>query len=72
MSMNEPVTSYLPPGLNVLSLINEDSAAAVQFGISRQYNASEVHTVGFFNMGASSTSVTITRVHSIQLYTSDF
>lgn len=44
-------------GLNVLSLINENTAAAVQYGIDRKYNVNETHTAIFYNMGTSSTKV---------------
>ncbi|XXQ38963.1 Hsp70 protein [Plasmodiophora brassicae] len=48
-------------GLNVISLINENTAAAVQYSIDRQYNVSETHTACFFNMGATDTSVTVVK-----------
>lgn len=44
-------------GLNVLSLINENTAAAVQFGIDLDHAANTTKTVIFYNMGASSTQV---------------
>jgi len=43
-------------GLKVLSLIEENSAAALQYGISRIF-PNETHTVLIYNMGASSTQV---------------
>ena len=44
-------------GLRVLSLIEENTAAALQYGISRIFN--ETHTMLVFNMGASSTQVSV-------------
>lgn len=46
-------------GLNVLSLINENTAAAIQYGIDRKYNVNETHTIMLYNMGSSSTKVSI-------------
>jgi Hsp70 protein len=43
-------------GLNVLSLINSHAAAALQFGIERNFS-SKVENVIFFDMGAASTEV---------------
>jgi hypoxia up-regulated 1 len=48
-------------GLNVLSLINENTAAAVQFGIDLDYNVNTTKTVIFYNMGASSTQVNLVK-----------
>jgi len=45
-------------GLKVLSLIEENTAAALQYGISRIF-PNETHTVLIYNMGASSTQVSI-------------
>ena len=46
-------------GLNVLSLLNENTAAAIQYGIDRKYNASETHTILLYNMGSTSTKVNL-------------
>lgn len=46
-------------GLNVLSLINENSAALIQYGIDRKYSVNETHRVIIYNMGSSSTKVTL-------------
>eukprot|EP00463_Aulacantha_scolymantha_P003068 TRINITY_DN3856_c0_g1_i1.p1 TRINITY_DN3856_c0_g1~~TRINITY_DN3856_c0_g1_i1.p1 ORF type:complete len:126 (+),score=20.61 TRINITY_DN3856_c0_g1_i1:23-379(+) len=47
-------------GLNVLSLVNENTAAAIQYGIDRKYNVSDApYTVIFYNMGASATTVSL-------------
>jgi hypoxia up-regulated 1 len=45
-------------GLKVLSLIEENTAAALQYGISRIF-PNETHTVLIYNMGASSTQVSV-------------
>lgn len=44
-------------GLNVMSLLNENTAAAIQYGIDRKFVANETHTVLFYNMGSTSTKV---------------
>ena len=44
-------------GLKVLSLIENNTAAALQYGISRIFN--KTHTMLVFNMGASSTQVSV-------------
>lgn len=46
-------------GLNVLSLLNENTAAAIQYGIDRKYNVSETHTILLYNMGSTSTKVNL-------------
>jgi hypoxia up-regulated 1 len=46
-------------GLNVLSLLNENTAAAIQYGIDRKYAANETHTIMLYNMGSTSTKVNI-------------
>jgi len=46
-------------GLNVLSLINENSAAALHYGIERTYELNETANFIFFNMGSTSTKVSI-------------
>jgi len=47
-------------GMNVLSLIHENTAAAIQYGVDRKYDSSSInrsHTVLFYNMGSTSTQV---------------
>lgn len=47
-------------GINVLSLINENTAAAIQYGIDRKYEAnSTTHRALFYNMGSTSTKVSL-------------
>jgi len=47
-------------GLNVLSLLNENTAAAIQYGIDRKYNLTDApHTILLYNMGSTSTKVTL-------------
>ena len=47
-------------GLNVYALLNENTAAALQFGIDRKYDNETVpQTHLFYNMGATSTKVSI-------------
>jgi len=48
-------------GLNVLALTNENTAAAIQYGIERKYegNGNDTHTALFYNMGSTSTKVTL-------------
>jgi len=46
-------------GLNVLSLLNENTAAAIQYGIDRKYSVNETHTIMLYNMGSTSTKVGI-------------
>ena len=43
-------------GLNVLSLVNSHAAAALQFGIERNFANKTEHVV-FYDMGSSSTEV---------------
>ena len=43
--------------LNVLTLIEENTAAALHYGIDRVFE--EPHTVLYYNMGAGSTQVTV-------------
>lgn len=43
-------------GLNVLSLVNSHAAAALQFGIERNFANRTEHVV-FYDMGSSSTEV---------------
>ena len=42
-------------GLNVLQLINVDTAVALHYGITRKFNTTEYHV--FYDMGAASTKV---------------
>lgn len=51
-------------GLNVLSLVNENTAAAIQYGIDRKYVANETHTIMIYNMGSTSTKVNIAHYSS--------
>jgi len=48
-------------GLNILSLLNENTAAALTYGIEREYNVSKAHNYILFNMGSSSTKVSVLR-----------
>lgn len=53
-------------GFNVLSLIEENTAAALQYGIDRFFE-NETHTMLIFNMGASSTQVSVFEYDSYTL-----
>jgi len=47
-------------GLSVLSLINHNTAAALQYGIDFKYNVTDpIHRVAIYDMGTSSTEVSI-------------
>ena len=47
-------------GLNVYALLNENTAAAIQYGIDRTYtNETQPHTILLYNMGSTSTKVSI-------------
>eukprot|EP00484_Ammonia_sp_Unknown_P025922 CAMPEP_0197040824 /NCGR_PEP_ID=MMETSP1384-20130603/17465_1 /TAXON_ID=29189 /ORGANISM="Ammonia sp." /LENGTH=944 /DNA_ID=CAMNT_0042471649 /DNA_START=73 /DNA_END=2903 /DNA_ORIENTATION=+ len=48
-------------GLNVLGLINENTAAALQYALSREYQENKTEVVVFYNMGASSTKVSVVK-----------
>jgi len=48
-------------GLNILSLLNENTAAALTYGIEREYNETKAHNYILFNMGSSSTKVSVLR-----------
>jgi len=48
-------------GLNILSLLNENTAAALNYGIEREYNVTKAHNYILFNMGSSSTKVSVLR-----------
>ena len=60
-------------GLNVFSLINENTAAAIQYGIDRSYtNETQPHIVLLYNMGASSTKVSVVQFTARQVKESAF
>jgi hypoxia up-regulated 1 len=46
-------------GISVLSLVNENTAAAIQYGIDRKPVANETHRAIFYNMGSTSTKVSL-------------
>eukprot|EP00455_Lapot_gusevi_P038029 TRINITY_DN4264_c0_g2_i1.p1 TRINITY_DN4264_c0_g2~~TRINITY_DN4264_c0_g2_i1.p1 ORF type:complete len:890 (-),score=423.85 TRINITY_DN4264_c0_g2_i1:69-2738(-) len=48
-------------GLNVLGLINENTAAALQYSINYDFDANKTANVVFYNMGASSTKVSLVK-----------
>jgi len=48
-------------GLNILSLLNENTAAALNYGIEREYNVTKAHNYILFNMGSSSTKASVLR-----------
>ncbi len=48
--------------LRVLSLIEENTAAALHYGIDRVFE--EPHTIVYYNMGASTTQVSVVTYHS--------
>ncbi|GMH78695.1 hypothetical protein TrLO_g1449 [Triparma laevis f. longispina] len=54
-------------GLNVLSLIDENTAAALHYGMDRVVPAGEKETVMFYNLGATSTQVSIVEYSSYTL-----
>lgn len=51
-------------GINVLSLVNENTAAAIQYGIDLDYVADTTKTVVFYNMGSSSTQISLVKYSS--------
>merc|ERR1719320_1338315 len=53
-------------GLNILSLLNENTAAALTYGIEREYNVSKAHNYILFNMGSSSTKASVLRYSAYQ------
>jgi len=60
-------------GLNVFSLINENTAAAIQYGIDRSYtNETAPHLVLLYNMGSSSTKVSVVQFTARQVKESAF
>lgn len=48
-------------GLNVLGLIHENTAAALQYALNRDYQDNKTDIVIFYNMGATSTKVNIVK-----------
>lgn len=40
--------------MNVLGLMNENTAVAMKYAIDKKYNSSMAHNVVFFDMGATS------------------
>jgi len=53
-------------GLNILSLLNENTAAALSYGIEREYNVTKAHNYILFNMGSSSTKVSVLKYSAYQ------
>jgi hypoxia up-regulated 1 len=54
-------------GFHVLSLLNQNTAAAIQYGIDRKYNETDPpFNVLIYNMGASATEVTLVEYSSYQ------
>ncbi|GMI02012.1 hypothetical protein TrST_g6123 [Triparma strigata] len=51
-------------GLNVLSLIDENTAAALHYGMDRVVPTGETETVMFYNLGATSTQVSVVQYSS--------
>merc|ERR1719261_173015 len=56
--------------LNVLALIDETTAAALNFGIDRV--DTEPKTILFYNMGSSATQVSVVKYHSQEVKESKF
>jgi len=48
-------------GLNVLSLINENSAAALHYGVERNYDVNKTENLILYNMGSTSTKVSVVK-----------
>lgn len=48
-------------GLNVLSLINENSAAALHYGVERNYEINKTENFVLYNMGSTSTKVSVVK-----------
>ena len=48
-------------GLNVYGLINENTAAAVQYGLKRDFSSNKTEYMIFYNMGSSSTIVSVVK-----------
>merc|ERR1719483_646959 len=48
-------------GLNVLSLINENSAAALHYGVERNYDINKTDNLILYNMGSTSTKVSVVK-----------
>ena len=53
-------------GLNVLGLVEENTAAAVHYGIDRVTEENSTHTLLLYNMGATSTQVSVVVYTSYQ------
>ncbi|GAB5359168.1 hypothetical protein AAMO2058_000521600 [Amorphochlora amoebiformis] len=51
-------------GLNILSLVNENTAAAIQYGIDLNYKTNTSETVAIYNMGDSLTQVSVIKYSS--------
>lgn len=51
-------------GFNVLSLLNQNAAAAVQYGIDFDFKPEEVYNVVFYNMGSTGTEVSLVQYSS--------
>ena len=58
-------------GINVVSLINENTAAAVQYGIDYDYKLNKTETLAIYNMGDSITQVSIVRYSAYKRRKSD-
>ena len=54
-------------GLNVYGLINENSAAAVQYGLKRDYQTNKTEYMLFYNMGSTKTSVSIVKYSAYEV-----
>eukprot|EP01083_Nonionella_stella_P010441 29755_1 len=52
-------------GLNVLGLINENTAAALQYALNRDYQENKTEIVVFYNMGSTSTKVSVVKYLSV-------
>lgn len=55
--------------LNALGLINENTAAAIHFAITR--NDSEPINIGFFNLGSHNLQISIVNHHSLRYNSSE-
>lgn len=61
------VTAAEMAGFHVLSLINQNTAAAIQYGIDRKQNESDPgHKIILYNMGSSATEVSLVEYTSFQ------
>jgi len=57
-------------GLNVLSLLNQNTAFAIQYGLDLKYESDVTKRVLFYNMGSSSTIVSLVEFTSYQKFVS--